>query len=144
FSNFAVKTNRTDYKELLEELGTVWATHGSGPFEYFFLDDQFESLYSAENNFQLIFFILTVISIYIACSGLFAVASYFIKRRKKEIGIRKALGASVEQITWLVSRGFIRMVLLANLIAWPVTWVFMDGWLNGFAYRIEMNWMIFF
>ncbi len=144
FANFALKTTRTDYKELLEELGAVWTAHGTGgPFEYFFLDDQFESLYTAERNFQLIFFILTVISIYIACSGLFAVASYFIKRRKKEIGIRKALGASVEQVTWLVSKAFIRMVLLANLIAWPVTWIFMDGWLKGFAYRIEMNWMIF-
>lgn len=143
-SNFAVRTTRTDYKALLKELSTVWTTYGTGgPFEYFFLDDQFESLYNAENNFQLIFFILTMISIYIACSGLFAVASYFMKRRKKEIGIRKALGASVEQITWLVSKGFIRMVLLSNLIAWPVTWVFMDGWLNGFAYRIDMNWLIF-
>lgn len=144
FSNFAVKTSRKDYKKLLSELSAVWAAHGSGgPFEYFFLDDQFESLYKAEENFQLIFLILTVISIYIACSGLFAVATYFIKRRRKEIGIRKALGASAEQITWLVSKGFIRMVLLANLIAWPVTWAFMDEWLNGFAYRIEMNWVIF-
>lgn len=144
FSNFAVRVNSTDYKQVIEDMSKVWDAHGSGgAFEYFFVDDQFENLYRAEENFQLIFFILTIISIYIACSGLFAVASYFIKRKTKEIGIRKALGASVEQVTWLVSRGFLRMVLLANLIAWPVTWTFMNDWLNGFAYRIEMNWMIF-
>ncbi|HMJ70452.1 MAG TPA: ABC transporter permease [Cyclobacteriaceae bacterium] len=144
FSNFTLKVNTTDYDQLLEGLRQAWTSTGvAGPFEYFFLDQQFETLYRSEENFKLIFAILTAISIYIACSGLFAVASYFIKRRTKEIGIRKALGASVSQVTWLVSSGFLRMVIIANLVAWPVTWLFMDEWLNGFAYRIDMNWLIF-
>jgi putative ABC transport system permease protein len=144
FNNFAIKVNTTDYDRLLEELRGAWTKFAPGPFEYFFLDQQFDGLYRAEENFEFIFFILTIISIYIACSGLFAVASYFIKRRAKEIGIRKALGASVSQVTWLVSSGFLRMVIVANLLAWPATWFFMDDWLNGFAYRIDMNWIIFF
>jgi putative ABC transport system permease protein len=143
-SNFTIKINTNDYNQLFEDLKKAWTNTGvPGPFEYFFLDEQFDSLYRAEENFKLIFAILTAISIYIACSGLFAVASYFIKRRTKEIGIRKALGASVSQVTWLVSSGFLRMVIIANLIAWPATWLFMDEWLNGFAYRIQMNWLIF-
>jgi putative ABC transport system permease protein len=144
FTNFTIKVNSDDYNQLLDGLQQAWTSAGApGPFEYFFLDQQFESLYRAEENFKVIFAILTAISIYIACSGLFAVASYFIKRRTKEIGIRKALGASISQVTWLVSSGFIKMVIIANLLAWPVTWLFMDEWLNGFAYRIDMNWLIF-
>lgn len=144
FNNFAVKVNTGDYEKLLGDLKQAWATSGGeGPFEYFFLDEKFDQLYRAEENFKFIFFILTVISIYIACSGLFAVASYFIKRRTKEIGIRKALGASVSQVTWLVSSGFLRMVIIANVLAWPATYLFMNDWLNGFAYRIDINWLIF-
>ncbi len=144
FNNFAVKVTANDYERLLDQLRGAWvASAAPGPFEYFFLDDQFDSLYRAEENFQLIFLMFTVISIYIACSGLFAIASYFIKKRTKEIGIRKALGASVSQVTWLVSSGFLRMVIIANLVAWPVTYMFMDDWLNGFAYRIEISWVIF-
>ncbi|HZY79307.1 MAG TPA: ABC transporter permease [Cyclobacteriaceae bacterium] len=143
-SYLTIKANSNDYETLLADLGKAWTAAGPpGPFEYFFLDERYDSLYRTEENFQLIFAILTAISIYIACSGLFAVASYFIKRRTKEIGIRKALGASVSQVTWLVSSGFIRMVIIANLIAWPVTYMFMDEWLNGFAYRISINWLIF-
>lgn len=143
-SYLTLKVNSSDYEKLFADLGKAWAAAGPpGPFEYYFLDEGFDKLYRAEENFKLIFAILTAISIYIACSGLFAVASYFIKRRTKEIGIRKALGASVSQVTWLVSSGFIRMVIIANIVAWPATYLFMDQWLNGFAYRISMNWMIF-
>jgi putative ABC transport system permease protein len=78
-------------------------------------------------------------AIYIACSGLFAIATFFIKRRTKEIGIRKVMGASVAQITWLVSAEFLFIVLLANLIAWPLAWYGMDSWLSGFAYRIPIG-----
>lgn len=143
-NNFSIKLSTTDYEKTIEGLRNAWTSAGvPGPFEYFFLDDRFDTLYRTEENFKLIFAILTAISIYISCSGLFAVASYFIKRRTKEVGIRKALGASVPHVTWLVSSGFIRLVIIANILAWPATWMFMDEWLNGFAYRIEMDWMIF-
>jgi len=143
-TNFVVKTATSDYDQLLKDLEHAWSNSGiPGPFHYFFLDEQIDALYRAEQNFELIFLIFTAISVYIACSGLFAVASYFIKRRTKEIGIRKALGASVSQVTWLVSAGFLRMVIIANLLAWPATWMFMSDWLNGFAYHIDMTWVIF-
>ena len=138
-----LRVNTSDYDKLQADLKKVWTSNAPGPFEYSFVDDQFGELYRAEENFQLIFTVLTAISIYIACSGLFAVASFFIRRRTKEIGIRKALGASVSQVTWLVSSGFLRMVIVANILAWPATWMFMNDWLNGFAYRIEINWLIF-
>jgi putative ABC transport system permease protein len=144
FSNFTLKVSTSDFDRLFSDLAKAWTSAGPpGPFEYYFLHQQVDNLYRTEEIFKLIFAILTAISIYIACSGLFAVASYFIKRRTKEIGIRKALGASVSQVTWLVSSGFLRMVIIANVIAWPATWLFMDEWLNGFAYRIDMNWVIF-
>jgi putative ABC transport system permease protein len=142
--NLAVKINTSDVTGTLTGLKKAWASVvPDRPFEYFFLDDTFESLYKAEENFKLVFSVLAGMAIYIACSGLFAIAAFFIKRRTKEIGIRKVMGASVQQITWLVSAEFLFIVVLANLIAWPLAWYFMDGWLNGFAYRINMSWTNF-
>lgn len=139
-SNFVVKVETGQLDETLESLRAAWNKFTPGrPFEYFFLDDQFRELYKAEENFKVIFATFTAMAIYIACSGLFAIASYFIRRRTKEIGIRKVLGASVAQVTWLVSAEFLVIVGIANLLAWPVAWMFMDNWLNGFAYRIGLS-----
>lgn len=85
----------------------------------------------------------SVFTLFISCLGLFGLTSLAITQRTKEIGIRKILGATVRQITWLVSAEFIVIVLAANLIAWPVAYYFMDRWLNGFAYRINMGWSSF-
>lgn len=138
--NFVVKLETGRIDETLANLEQTWNKFTPGrPFEYYFLDEQFQKLYKAEENFKLIFAVFTAMAIYIACSGLFAIASYFIRRRTKEIGIRKVLGASVTQVTWLVSSEFLVIVGVANLIAWPVAWIFMDNWLNGFAYRIGLS-----
>jgi putative ABC transport system permease protein len=142
--NFLLKVSTTEYQDLLKQLKQTWSSFSGGrPFEYTFLDEQFQMLFKDDENFRMIFLILTAISIYIACSGLFAVASFFIRRRTKEIGIRKVLGASVSQVTWLVSNRFLSMVLFANILAWPATYLFMEDWLSGFAYRIEMDWTIY-
>jgi putative ABC transport system permease protein len=138
--NFAVKISSSDFPGTLEALKKAWsAIEPNRPFQYFFLDETFEKLYKADENFKVVFSALTMGAIYIACSGLFAIAAFFIKRRTKEIGIRKVMGASVAQITWLVSAEFLFIVLLANLVAWPFAWVGMDSWLNGFAYRIPIG-----
>ncbi|MFZ6009721.1 MAG: ABC transporter permease, partial [Bacteroidota bacterium] len=143
-NNFVVKINTTAVQGTLNGLKSAWQTvQPDRPFEYFFLDETFDKLYKAEENFKVIFSALTGLAIYIACSGLFAVASFFIKRRTKEIGIRKVLGASVPQITWMVSVEFLVIVLLANIVAWPLAYQFMDSWLNGFAYRINLDWNSF-
>jgi putative ABC transport system permease protein len=139
--NLAVKINTSDVTGTLNGLKKAWASVSpERPFEYFFLDDTFELLYKTEENFKLVFLVLAAMAIYIACSGLFAIAAFFIKRRTKEIGIRKVMGASAHQITWLVSAEFLLIVALANIIAWPLAWYFMNNWLNGFAYRISLSW----
>ncbi|HEX6223089.1 MAG TPA: FtsX-like permease family protein, partial [Chryseolinea sp.] len=138
--NFAVKISSSDFPATIDALKKAWhSIEPNRPFQYFFLDETLEKLYKADENFKKIFSVLTIGAIYIACSGLFAIATFFIKRRTKEIGIRKVMGASVAQITWLVSAEFLSIVLLANIIAWPLAWFGMDTWLNGFAYRISIG-----
>jgi putative ABC transport system permease protein len=138
--NFAVKISSTDLHATLDALKNTWnSIEPDRPFQYFFLDENLEKLYKADENFKIVFSALTIGAIYIACSGLFAIATFFIRRRTKEIGIRKVMGASVAQITWLVSAEFIFIVLLANLMAWPIAWYGMDSWLSGFAYRIQIG-----
>jgi putative ABC transport system permease protein len=87
--------------------------------------------------------IFTLLAIFISCLGLFGLASYTIEKRTKEIGIRKVLGASVPKITSMLSLEFLKWVTMANLIAWPVAWYFMQHWLDNFVYRIDLNWWIF-
>ncbi len=138
--NFAVKLSSSDFPATIDVLKKVWSSIAPNrPFQYFFLDETFDKLYKADENFKAVISALTMVAIYIACSGLFAIAAFFIKRRTKEIGIRKVMGASVAQITCLVSAEFLFIVSLANLIAWPLAWFGMDSWLNGFAYRIPIG-----
>ena len=138
--NLAVKISSSDFPGTIDALKKAWSSiEPNRPFEYFFLDETFEKLYKADQNFKQVISVLTIGAIYIACSGLFAIAAFFIKRRTKEIGIRKIMGASIAQITWLVSAEFLSIVLLANLIAWPLAWLGMENWLNGFAYRISIS-----
>lgn len=109
------------------------------PFEYHFLDESFDRLYKAEEEFQKIFFYFSALAIFIACLGLFGLASYMAEQRTKEIGIRKVLGASVSGIVALLSKQFTRWVVLANIFAWPVSYFAMNVWLENFAYRININ-----
>jgi len=138
--NFAVRLSSSDIPGAINALQKAWSSiEPVRPFQYFFLDETFDKLFKADENFKVVFSALTMGAIYIACSGLFAIAAFFIKRRTKEIGIRKVMGASVAQITWLVSSEFLFIILIANLIAWPLAWYGMDSWLNGFAYRIPIG-----
>jgi putative ABC transport system permease protein len=109
------------------------------PFNYFFLDDYYNEQYKSDQQFAQLFGLFTTIGILIACLGLFGLSSFLVLQRTKEIGIRKVLGASIRQIVILVSKDFILIVLLANLIAWPIAYWIMHGWLNDFAYRIELS-----
>lgn len=112
-------------------------------FSYFFLDDDFNRQYGAEERMGTLFSVLTVLGIVIAVLGLFGLASFMAEQRTKEVGIRKVLGATVTNVTALLSKDFVKPVLFANLLAWPVAWVTMHEWLQNFAYRINIGWWVF-
>ncbi len=109
------------------------------PLDYFFLDSVFEKRYSSEERLLRLSGYFSTLAIFIACLGLFGLASFAAEQRTKEIGIRKALGANVSGIVVLLSREFTRWVLVANVIAWPLAYLAMYSWLQGFAYRINLN-----
>ncbi|MFC2160468.1 ABC transporter permease [Acidobacteriota bacterium] len=113
------------------------------PFEYSFLNDSFDSQYRAEERLGDIFSYFSVLAIFIACLGLFGLASYTAEQRKHEIGIRKVLGASLSGILILVSKEFTKWVLAANVIAWPIAYVSLSLWLQGFSYRTNITPKIF-
>ena len=112
-------------------------------FEYHFFDESFEALYQREQKFEELFLFFSAFAIFIACLGLFGLASFMAGQRTKEIGIRKVLGASAGNVALLLSREFIKWVVLANIVAWPLAYLAMDKWLANFAYRIEMEIWVF-
>jgi putative ABC transport system permease protein len=113
------------------------------PFDFSFLDSEFDALYRSEQHMSTVFCIFTFISIFVACLGLFGLSIFTAERRKKEIGVRKVLGASVQNLVGLLSMEFLRLVTIATLIAFPIAWFAMNKWLENFAYRISMDWWIF-
>jgi putative ABC transport system permease protein len=112
-------------------------------FDYFFLDDFFDSQYRAEEKLGYSVLCFSLLAIFIGCLGLFGLASFTAEQRTKEIGIRKVLGASVSRIVGHLSKEFMLLVVMANIIAWPVAWFAMSKWLQNFTYRIDMGWWIF-
>ena len=113
------------------------------PFEYQFLDDTFAAKYEAERQYSIIFTLASSLAILIGCLGLFGLATFTIEQRTKEIGVRKVLGSSVLQIINLLSQDFIRLVIMAFIIAVPLSWWLMEQWLQGFTYRITIMWWVF-
>jgi len=113
------------------------------PFEYKFLDEFFDRQYRAEIKTAEIFEVFTFLSIFISCLGLIGLSSLMITHKTKEIGIRKVLGASINSLLALLSKEFVKWVLISNIIAWPVAYYLMNKWLQNFAYRINLNWWMF-
>jgi putative ABC transport system permease protein len=109
------------------------------PFEYFFLDEYFQQKYQTDRQFGQVFGLFALLAIVVACLGLFGLASFTITQRTKEIGIRKVLGASEGGILLLLSKDFVKLVLLANVLAWPLAYFVMKQWLQNYPYRIELN-----
>jgi len=123
----------------------TWQKYSANyPFDYFFLDDEFNRMYQAEEKLNVIFGYFTFLAIFIAGLGLYGLASFTAERKTKEIGIRKVLGASVGQLLLLLSQDFIKLVIVANVLAWPLVWFAMNQWLQGFAYRVPLGGMLFF
>jgi len=113
------------------------------PFTYSFLDQDFDALFRAEQRLSRVMLIFTSLAIFVACLGLFGLAAFMAEQRAKEIGIRKVLGAGVFSIVSMLSKDFIRLLLVAFVIAVPAAWYAMNGWLQGFAYRIDIAWWVF-
>ncbi|HZW69869.1 MAG TPA: ABC transporter permease [Hanamia sp.] len=129
---------------ILASVKNSWHTlNPSEPFEYSFLDTDFQKNYDAEIRLSAIVGYFTAIAILISCLGLFGLATFSAEQRVKEIGVRKALGASVSSIVALLSKDFLKLVGIAVLIASPLAWFAMNKWLQSFAYRIHINWTIF-
>ena len=109
------------------------------PFNYFFFSDKLDEMYTAENKLNTLFNIFSLITIFIACLGLLGLTSYVTEQRSRETGLRKIMGAGVGQVIWLLNKDFLKLVLMSNLISWPVAYYLMNKWINGFAYRMEFG-----
>jgi putative ABC transport system permease protein len=140
----AYRFNTTDVKGLLSTIENKYKAAAPGmPFKYEFLDEAFENMYRQERRVGTVALAFALLAIIIACLGLFGLATYIAEQRTKEIGIRKVLGASVTNIVRMLSTDFVKLVMLAFVIATPIAWWFMHTWLQEFAFRIDLNWMIF-
>ena len=139
---FKIKTS--DVQGLLATMKKRWDSYNTDePFTYAFMDDLYNKTYSAEQKTGTILNIFSVLTIFVACLGLFGLVTYAAEQRTKEIGIRKVLGASVTQVTKMLSKEFLKLVLIASLIAFPAAWWAMNKWLQSFAFRITISWWVF-
>lgn len=139
-----IKLRTTDLREAMQQIENVFdRVAPSTAMEYVFLDESLDKLYKSEERLAKVVFIFAGLAIFIACLGLFALAAFATERRIKEIGIRKVLGASVANIVNLLSQDFLKLVLLAIVLATPIAWWVMQNWLSDFAYRIDMPWSVF-
>ena len=139
-----VKTKTKDIAGLLATMKKEWSDlKADAPFSYSFLDERFKNTYQSEQRTGLILGIFSGLTIFVACLGLFGLATFTAEQRTREIGIRKVLGSSVTGIVSLLSKDFIKLVFLAFVIAAPIAWWAMDRWLQDFAYRIHISIWIF-
>ena len=144
YGGIIIKIKTDDVTGFLNDLKTKWDSFDpQGPLNYNFLDEKFAALYAGELRTQNIFFAFSVLAIIIASLGLFGLSAFTIEQRTKEIGIRKVLGASVQNVLLLVSKEFLSLVLVAFIIAVPVTFFAMGKWLQDYAYRINIAWWFF-
>jgi putative ABC transport system permease protein len=140
-----IKTTNESLSRIVQFAEQEWRRINPGhPFEYTFVDTNNDMMYQSEMKLSRLFSIFTGIAIYIACLGLFGLASFTVLQRTKEIGIRKVLGASVGGIVVILSKEYVKWVVLANIFAWPLAYYFMHRWLEGFAYHTNLNILAFF
>jgi putative ABC transport system permease protein len=142
--NLYIKPSPGRTTEAVQTAKLLWEKLVPGfPFDYIFLNNEFDNLYREENRIYALVFTFSVISLFIAILGLLGLVSFAAEQRAKEIGIRKAVGASASHIVGLLSKSFLLLALLAFAIASPITWWVMNGWLQDFSYRTSMGWEIF-
>ena len=138
------RMSSTNLPALISQIETKWKQVAPGqPFNYVFLEDSFDAMYRAEQRIGTIALTFAFLAILIACLGLFGLAAFTAEQRTKEIGVRKVLGATVGSIVALLSKDFLKLVLIAIVVASPIAWYAMNRWLQDFAYKIEIEWWVF-
>jgi putative ABC transport system permease protein len=143
-TNFALKVNTSDLPQLVNRAKKIWsATFPQSPLQYFFLDDYFNRQYENANLFATILWLFTILAILVASLGLFGLSLYTVAKRTKEISIRKVLGATVFQITTLITRDYVKLIFFAAVIAIPVAYFLLRNWLNDYAFHIEIDYWFF-
>ncbi len=143
-SYISVRIKPGDYNKAISSIQNKWkAFMPNNPFEYSFMDDEFDALYRTDQTVGKVFSVFTCLSIAVACLGLLGLAMFTAERRTKEIGIRKVLGASVQNVVGMLSMDFVKLVIIASLIAFPIAWYAMSKWLQDFAYPITISWWVF-
>ena len=142
--NISVRISSADIPNTVAQIKNKWkAMAPSQPFDYSFMDDDFNKLYTTEQRTGNIFITFAVLAILIACLGLFGLVTYAAEQRIREIGIRKVLGASISNIAGMLSTDFLKLVIVSAVIAFPLAWFTMNKWLQGFAYRVNISWWVF-
>ncbi len=135
-----VRLEPQDMQGAIKQIENVWDEFtNDSPFQYFFLDEDFASNYEQEKRTKMIFTVFSILAILVAALGLLGLTAFTTEQRTKEIGIRKAMGASATQVVRLISRETIMLILIASVLAWPVSYYFMRNWLNDFAYRLDLG-----
>lgn len=144
FNNLSIKVAGGSMAAAMSYAESTWKKFfPETPFDYVFLDDSFDRLYQAEQRQANLFTAFALVAIFIACLGLFGLSAFSISQRVKEIGVRKVLGADVRTIVLLLSKDFLKLVVLAAFLAFPIAWWAMNNWLKDFAYRVSMDWWVF-
>ncbi|GAB4022645.1 ABC transporter permease [Spirosoma koreense] len=139
----ALRIKTDDLPGLLKTLKQIWKAQTDTPFAYSFLNERFNAIYQSEQRVGELFSIFASLTVLISCLGLFGLAMFTAQQRTKEIGVRKVLGASVASVVALLSKDFLKPVLIAILIASPIAWYAMNRWLQDFAYRVAIEWWVF-
>ncbi len=144
FYTIAVKISPQNTQHTLDFIESTWKSVLPGQdFQLTFMEDRYHRLYSSEEKISQLFTIFSFLAIYIAALGLFGLASFSAEQRRKEIGIRKVLGATIGGVVTLLSQDYGKLVIIASLISLPLSWYLMNQWLQNFAYRIHISWWIF-
>ena len=144
FGFFSVKLNGQNIDQAIANVQRHWTEiYPNDPFDYFFLDSFFDKQYQADQKFGNVFGLFSFLAIFIACLGLIGLVAYTTYQKTKEIGIRKVLGASLTGIVGLITKEFSQPVLIASLVAIPVSHLIISKWLEGFAYRAEFAWWMY-
>jgi putative ABC transport system permease protein len=144
FAFLSLRISAKNIQEIISRLKLKWQRlFPNTAFNSFFLDESFGQMYQTEERFNKIFTSFAILAILISCLGLFGLAAFMTEKRTKEVGIRKVLGASIFRIVFLLSNEFSKWVLIANIIAWPLAYYFMNRWLQTFAYRATIGVGIF-
>jgi putative ABC transport system permease protein len=144
FGYYSVKLNTPDLTKALGIIKSVWVSHYSAdPMNYFFAEEFFFRQYQSETRFGKFYTLLTILSISISCLGLYGLIVFYLTQKRNEIGIRKINGARVSEVMLMLNKDFVKWVLIAFVIATPVSWYVMNRWLQNFAYRTGLSWWLF-